>query len=62
MASIERTAYPRLKRLYTVKELERVYTPSREETRFVYEITRGPKPLLSIMILLKTSQILGYFP
>jgi hypothetical protein len=62
LASIERTAYPRLKRSYTEKELERVYTPSGEEIRFVYELTRGPKSLLSAMILLKTSQRLGYFP
>lgn len=62
LASIERTAYPRLKRSYTEKELERVYKPSSEEVRFVYELTRGPKSLLSAMILLKTSQRLGYFP
>lgn len=62
MASIERTAYPRLKRSYTAKELERVYTPTADEARFIYSTARGTKNLLNAMILLKTSQRLGYFP
>ncbi|PTX55102.1 uncharacterized protein DUF4158 [Melghirimyces profundicolus] len=62
MSSIERTAYPRLKRSYTEKELERVYTPTEDEARFVYSIARGTQNLLNAMILLKTSQRLGYFP
>lgn len=62
MASIERTAYPRLKRAPTPKELQEVYTPTPRETQFAYGAARGPEPLLHILILLKVIQRLGYFP
>lgn len=62
LASIERTAYPRLKRILTVKELTEVYTPTQTEIQFGYTVARGEVPLLSLLLLLKTFQRLGYFP
>ncbi len=62
MASIERTAYPRFKRNYSKKELQRIYTPSLEETHFLYSIARGSENLLAASVLLKSFQRLGYFP
>ncbi len=62
MTSIERTAYPRFKRNPTVRELLEVYTPSREEIEFARATTRGEGPLLSLVVMLKGFQRLGYFP
>jgi hypothetical protein len=62
LASIERTAYPRLKRTLTVKERKEVYTPTQSEIKFARTVTRGEVPLLSLLLLLKTFQRLGYFP
>jgi hypothetical protein len=61
MASIERTAYPRFKRNYSKKELQRIYTPSLEETHF-HCIARGSENLLAAAVLLKSFQRLGYVP
>lgn len=56
MASIERTAYPRLKRTLTIKERKEVYTPTQSEIKFARNVTRGEVPLLSLLLLLKTFQ------
>jgi TnpA family transposase len=62
MASIERTAYPRLKKSYTKAELKSFYTPTLEEKHFVREKTRKDESSLHLLILLKTFRHLGYFP
>lgn len=62
LASIERTAYPRFKRTSTVKELREVYTPTAAEVEFARTIARGEAPVLSLLLLLKEFQRLGYFP
>jgi hypothetical protein len=62
MASIERTAYPRFKRNYSKKELQRIYTPSLEDTQFIHSIARGSENLLAASVLLKSFQRLGCFP
>ncbi len=62
MTSIERTAYPRFKRNPTVRELLEVYTPSQEEIEFARATTRGEGALLSLVVMLKGFQRLGYFP
>ena len=61
MASIERTAYPRLKKSYTKEELQIFYTPTLEEKHFVRENTRKDESSLHLLIHLKTFQHLGYF-
>ncbi|MFB0482358.1 Tn3 family transposase [Xanthomonas euvesicatoria] len=62
MASIERTAYPQFKRNPVVRELVAAYTPTDAEVAFVAEYTRQPAHRLTLTILLKTFQRLGYFP
>jgi lipid A disaccharide synthetase len=61
MASIERTAYPRLKQQFTKAELRDFYTPTAEEILFVLEKSRRGETRLHLLALLKTFQKLGYF-
>jgi TnpA family transposase len=62
MASIERTAYPRFKRSPTPQQLHALYTPTKEELAFARKTTRSPISQLSLLVLLKSFQQLGYFP
>lgn len=62
MASIERTAYPRFKRHISAVELAEVYTPTAKEIEFAYSRARGNESILSLVVLLKSFQRLGYFP
>lgn len=62
MASIERTAYPRLKQQFTKSELRDFYTPTLDEISFVQEKARRSETRLHLLVLLKTFQKLGYFP
>ncbi len=61
MASIDRTAYPRLRTRLTDKELEADYALSDAEVLFVRRHARGDAGRLPLAILLKTRQRLGYF-
>lgn len=62
MASIERTAYPRFKRSPTPQHLHALYTPTAEEMAFAQKTTRSLTSQLSLLVLLKSFQQLGYFP
>jgi hypothetical protein len=62
MASIERTAYPRLKRQVTARELRDVFTPSPDEIDWAQGLTRSEEHLLAVVVLLKCFQRLGYSP
>jgi TnpA family transposase len=62
LASIERTAYPRFKKRPTSKELSDVYSPTPEENQFARKVARGPISVLSLLVMLKSFQRLGYFP
>ncbi|MHC4535417.1 MAG: DUF4158 domain-containing protein, partial [Planctomycetota bacterium] len=62
MASIERTAYPRFKENLTPTELEQFYQPSLDEINFVRRHARGDQQQLTLLVLLKTHQHLGYAP
>ena len=62
MASIDRTAYPRLSKPFTGQELVNQYRLSEPELGFVRRSARGDKGRLSLAILLKTRQHLAYFP
>jgi Domain of unknown function (DUF4158) len=62
MASIERTAYPRFKRSPTPQHLHALYTPTDEELTFARKISRSLTHQLSLLVLLKSFQQLGYFP
>jgi len=61
MASIERTAYPRLRINITQRELKEKYTPTMDETHFAHTVARGKKSVANYLTLLKCFQNLGYF-
>jgi hypothetical protein len=62
MASIERTAYPRIKNTISQKELKNNYTLLLHEISYATSFTRGKTSLLIYLTLLKCFQNLGYFP
>ncbi len=62
MTAIERTAYPRFRRIYTPEELVAIYTPTPAEIAFATATARGESSVLSLLVLLKAFQRLGYFP
>jgi hypothetical protein len=62
MASIERTAYPRFNRTPTPHNLHALYTPTDAEIAFAQGAGRSRAHQLSLLVLLKAFQRLGYFP
>lgn len=62
MASIERTAYPRLKQQFTKSELRDFYAPTLEEIFFVREKSHRNETRLHLLVQLKIFQKLDYFP
>lgn len=62
MTSIDRTAYPRFKRVITARELAKSFTPSGEEIAWARELTVSDEHLLALTVWLKSYQRLGYFP
>jgi Domain of unknown function (DUF4158) len=62
VTALERTAYPRFKRRPSAKELAEVYTPTAEELAFVRTMARGASPTLTLTVLLKSFERLGYMP
>jgi TnpA family transposase len=61
MTAIERTAYPRFKRILTAKDLEEVYTPTPQERFLALRSTKGTVAEAGFLVLLKTHQRLGRF-
>jgi hypothetical protein len=62
MTSIERTAYPRFKRLITARELHVFFTPSEEERAWAEEVTDSDEHQLALLLALKSYQRMGCFP
>lgn len=62
MASIERTAYPRLPSTLTAHELEELYGPTEEDLAFVYGRAQAPAQQLTLLARLKCHQHSGYMP
>lgn len=62
MASIERTAYPRLKNNISQKELKEKYTLLLNEINHAYSVVKGKTFVISYLVLLKCFQNIGYFP
>lgn len=62
MASIDRTAYPRFKRVVSARELAESFTPTAEEITWARGRTQTEGHLLSLVVLLKCYRRLGYFP
>jgi hypothetical protein len=61
LTAIERTAYPRFKRILTAKDLEEVYTPTPAERFLALRSTKGTVAEIGFLVLLKTHQRLGRF-
>jgi TnpA family transposase len=61
MASIERTAYPRLRSNISRKELNDKYTPLLHEKNQAYQAAKGDKFVVGYLVLLKCFQNIGYF-
>ncbi|WP_172639490.1 DUF4158 domain-containing protein, partial [Streptomyces tailanensis] len=63
MASLERTAYPRFKRLISERELREFFTPSAEDVVWARERTHDrPGRGLALLVMLKSSAWLGRVP
>ncbi|MFE5549993.1 DUF4158 domain-containing protein [Streptomyces sp. NPDC056534] len=63
MASVERTAYPRFKRIISERELAQFFTPDEAEVVWARRRTHDrPESLLALLVLLKSCARLGYFP
>ncbi|MCX4784567.1 DUF4158 domain-containing protein [Streptomyces sp. NBC_01264] len=63
VASVERTAYPRFKRIISDRELAQFFIPDEAEVGWAAKRTHGrPESLLTLLVLLKSCGRLGYFP
>lgn len=62
MTSIERTAYPRFKRLVSAHELHLFFAPTREEAAWAAERMDADGDQLALLLALKSYQRMGRFP
>jgi hypothetical protein len=62
LASIDRTAYPRSKRVVSARELAEAFTPTSDEVGWGRSKTTTEQHFLALVVLLKCYQRLGYFP
>jgi hypothetical protein len=62
MTWVERTAYPRLPRTVSARELVDGFTPTGEEVAWARRRTQSEQHLLALVTFLKCYQHLGYFP
>lgn len=62
LTSIERTAYPRFKRLITAHELHLFFSPTREEAAWAAERMDADGHQLALLLALKSYQRMGRFP
>jgi len=62
MISITKTAYPRFKKIYSKEELAQFFQPSEPDLQFINKHTRKEELKLTLLMLLKSHQHLGYFP
>jgi TnpA family transposase len=61
MTSIDRTAYPRLIKRLSNKELSDCYELNDKELKFIRQYARNDRGYMTIAVILKTRQHLGYF-
>lgn len=62
MAIKERTVYPAFYAVYSEKELEPIFTPSKHELKWAMGCSRNNEVQYVLLVLLKCHQHLGYFP
>jgi TnpA family transposase len=61
VASIDRTAYPRFKRVVSARELAEAFTPTADELVWARGRTQSEQHWLALVVWLKSYQRLGYF-
>jgi Domain of unknown function (DUF4158) len=61
VTSIERTAYPRFRRLISARALHVSVTPAAEEIAWARDRTAGPESLLALVLMLKCFQKMARF-
>src|SRR6516162_1674604 len=62
MTAVHETAYPRIRSDLSDKELKDLYSPTPEDLAFIDRSTKSTVAAFGGVILLKTTQRLGYFP
>jgi hypothetical protein len=62
MATVERTAYPRFPKVLASGDLQVCYTPRHDELEWARRSTRGERPRLGLLVLLKVFQQMHHFP
>jgi hypothetical protein len=62
VTSIERTAYPRFKQLFTARELHVFFSPSQAEAEWAAERTQSENHQLALLVMLKSHQWMGCSP
>lgn len=62
LSLIDRTIYPKFHKKITKRELQKYYTPSKEEIRLAHDNVKGENQICVFLVLLKTFNILHYFP
>lgn len=62
MTAIDRTAYPRFKESYSASELHILFIPTSDEMTLVNKATNSDTQKLTLLVLLKCCQSLGYIP
>ena len=62
MTDIRRTAYPRFNAHLSDREVEAIYHPAENELQFVCTNAKGTSQQLTLLLLLKSHQHLGYLP
>ena len=62
MATLERTAYPRFPKVLATQDLQTCYTPLPDELEWARRSTRGARPRLGLLVLLKVFQQMHHFP
>lgn len=62
MATIERTAYPRFPKVLATRDLQTCYTPLPDELEWARRSSRGERPRLGLLVLLKVFQQMHHFP
>jgi hypothetical protein len=62
VTSIERTAYPRFKRLLSARELHVFFTPQPDEVAWARGVAGSDEHVLALVVWLKCFGRLGYFP
>jgi hypothetical protein len=62
MAFVDRTAYPWLPSMVSVREPAEAFTPTADEVSWACAKVLGPGSRLALLVMLKCYQRLGYFP